>query len=107
MPLWTSTTPPTYKKDAILNDKGWADKDTKELLVSMNVTSEEKADYTTMNTPTPPIEVSIVDLVVDTQYTIAVAGDSDWTLVGAIDNNVGTSFTAIGTGTGTGIANPV
>ena len=37
-------------------------------------------------------------------YTISHVGTTDFTLVGAADNNVGTSFVATGSGTGTGEA---
>lgn len=37
-------------------------------------------------------------------YTIKTAGTTDFTLIGAADNNVGTIFTATGVGTGTGTA---
>ena len=39
--------------------------------------------------------------VVGTSYKIASAGDTDFTLVGAADSNVGTNFVATGAGTGT------
>lgn len=42
--------------------------------------------------------------VVGNKYTIAVAGSTTWTAIGAANNNVGTSFTATGVGTGTGKA---
>lgn len=35
-------------------------------------------------------------------YQIISAGTTDWTAIGAADNNVGTQFTATGAGTGTG-----
>lgn len=38
-------------------------------------------------------------------YTIATPGDTDFTLIGAADSNVGTTFTATGPGTGTGVVN--
>ncbi len=43
--------------------------------------------------------------VVGTEYTILVPGDTDFTLIGAADSNIGTTFTATGVGTGTGTAN--
>lgn len=106
MPLWTETTAPTYKPDAVLGDKGWEDKDTKELLVAMNVTTEEKAEYDTIqNPPAPapePTVINATEMVAGTEYTIVTAGDTDFTLVGAVDNNIGTVFTSTGAGTGTG-----
>lgn len=47
--------------------------------------------------------VNSIDLDVGGSYTIIVPGTSDFTLVGAADNNAGTTFTATGTVTGTGI----
>jgi hypothetical protein len=38
------------------------------------------------------------------EYKIVTAGTTDFTLIGAADNNVGTTFTATGAGTGTGTA---
>lgn len=40
------------------------------------------------------------------EYKIYEAGDTDWTAVGAANNNVGTIFTATGAGIGTGKAIP-
>jgi len=105
MPLWTETTPPTFKSDAVLGNAGWEDKDTKELLVAMNVTSGERASYDALNTPAPT-PVNADALVAGTEYTITTVGDTDFTLVGAADNTVGTVFTATGAGTGTGTATP-
>ena len=105
MPLWTSTTAPTFKPDAVLGDAGWEDAITSELLVSMNVTSGEAAAYDVLQNP-PPTPVNATDLVNGTEYTITTAGDTDFTLVGALDSVVGTVFTASGAGTGTGTATP-
>jgi hypothetical protein len=41
---------------------------------------------------------------VDDSYVITTEGDTDFTLIGADDNTVGTVFTATGAGTGTGTA---
>lgn len=43
-------------------------------------------------------------LVNGTEYKILTAGTTNFTLVGAANNNVGTVFTATGPGTGTGTA---
>ena len=40
-------------------------------------------------------------------YEILTAGDTDFTLIGAADSNVGTQFTATGAGSGTGTALPL
>jgi hypothetical protein len=42
--------------------------------------------------------------VVGTTYVIATVGNTDFTLIGAINNDIGTVFTATGPGTGTGTA---
>lgn len=44
------------------------------------------------------------NFVVGTSYTITLLGTTDFTLIGAANNNIGTTFTATGPGTGTGIA---
>ena len=41
---------------------------------------------------------------ITTQYKIFVPGTTDFTLIGAADNNIGTIFSATGPGTGTGTA---
>ena len=45
-----------------------------------------------------------MNFVIGTEYTIATVGTTDFTLIGAANNNVGTVFTATGVGTGTGTA---
>lgn len=42
--------------------------------------------------------------IVGGTYTIVSVGTTDFTLIGAVNNNVGTSFSATGIGTGTGTA---
>lgn len=103
MPLWTETTPPVFKQDAVLGNAGWEDKDTKELLVAMNVTAGERTAYDALQAPQPVLATALAS---GTEYTITTVGDTDFTLVGAADNNVGTVFTATGAGTGTGTATP-
>jgi hypothetical protein len=44
------------------------------------------------------------DFVVGQEYTITSVGTTDFTLIGALYNTVGTTFTATGVGTGTGTA---
>ncbi|MGC4041420.1 MAG: fibronectin type III domain-containing protein [Flavobacterium sp.] len=51
--------------------------------------------------------VAATDLIPDTLYTITTVGDTDFTLIGAASNTVGTVFTATGPGEGTGSANAV
>jgi hypothetical protein len=45
--------------------------------------------------------------IVGITYQIIFSGDTNFTTIGAADNNVGTSFTATGIGSGTGTAAPV
>ena len=49
--------------------------------------------------------VSATALVLGTAYVIASPGTTDWSVVGAPNNNAGTIFIATGVGTGTGTAN--
>ena len=42
-----------------------------------------------------------------TTYWITTVGTTDFTLIGAADNNIGTEFTATGAGSGTGTATPL
>ena len=51
-----------------------------------------------------PIQAS--GLVSGRQYVITLAGDTDFTAIGAASNSVGTIFTATGPGTGSGTASP-
>jgi hypothetical protein len=44
------------------------------------------------------------NFVVGTEYSIQYAGNTDFTLIGAADNNIGTIFTATGAGVGSGVA---
>lgn len=56
---------------------------------------------------TAPVNYGIVragSFLVGTQYIITESGTTDFTLIGATNSNVGTTFTATGAGTGTGAA---
>ena len=46
-------------------------------------------------------------IVATKTYIILTVGTTDFTLIGASDNNVGTTFVATGAGTGTGTANDI
>jgi hypothetical protein len=48
--------------------------------------------------------VTAGSFVVSTSYTILVPGTTNFTLIGAADNNIGTTFIATGVGTGNGTA---
>lgn len=47
------------------------------------------------------------DFIVDETYTIETVGTTDFTLIGAANNDVGTVFVATGAGTGTGTATTI
>ncbi|MDB4725882.1 hypothetical protein OAF54_00505 [bacterium] len=50
------------------------------------------------------ISVTAGSFVIGETYTISSVGTTDFTLVGSVDNNVGTSFVATGVGVGDGTA---
>jgi len=52
------------------------------------------------------VATSYDGLTVGNVYVIDTAGTTDFTLIGAADNNPGTEFVATGVGTGTGIVKP-
>ena len=52
----------------------------------------------------PRVTATAGSFIVSEIYDIVTVGDTDFTLIGAADNNVGTRFTATGVGTGTGTA---
>jgi len=54
-----------------------------------------------------PFLTDAVDIVSGTDYKIHTVGTTDFTAIGAADNNVGTVFTATGAGTGTGTAGKI
>ena len=66
-----------------------------ELLIPAKVTAAMAGDA-------GAISVLATAMVVGQTYTILVPGTTNFTLVGAADNNVGTVFTASGPATGTG-----
>ena len=66
-------------------------------LVAANFNSNGNAYSAALLTP-----IAATALVVDQFYTIVDAGTTNFTLLGAADNNLGTTFKANGTGTGTG-----
>ena len=59
--------------------------------------------------PTPSQIVTTIagTFVIGTTYTILTVGTTDFTLIGAANNNVGTIFVATGPGTGTGTASTI
>lgn len=71
-----------------------------ELLVAMSVTAGTAGDV-------GAIVLGADQLVASTNYQIITAGTTDFTLVGAANNNVGVVFTATGAGTGTGTVRPI
>ena len=52
-------------------------------------------------------EIAVTAAVSNTEYAITYSGNTDFTSIGAADNNVGTTFIATGAGTGTGLIRPV
>ena len=52
------------------------------------------------------IDLSVDDLQIGEIYVITFAGNTDFTLIGSDDNNIGTVFVATGPGTGTGKVKP-
>ena len=59
------------------------------------------SDY---NSEVFPTTVAASALVAGTVYTIEIAGDTDWTAVGAFASMTGITFVATGAGSGTGVA---
>ena len=55
-------------------------------------------------TPAQFVQINAGSFVVGTQYTIYTVGTTNFTAIGAANNNVGTTFVATGAGTGTGSA---
>jgi len=53
---------------------------------------------------TADLVVTAGKFAIGTEYTIVTPGTTDFTLIGAADNDIGTQFTATGVGTGTGKA---
>src|SRR5690606_2107902 len=49
------------------------------------------------------VQIPVTDITIGKVYRIVEVGDTDYTLIGAANNNVGTKFTATGVGSGTGI----
>ena len=66
-------------------------------LVAANFNADGNAFSAALPTP-----IAASALQTDEFYTIVTAGTTDFTLVGAANNNVGTTFKASGAGTGTG-----
>ena len=66
-------------------------------LVAANFNSDGNAFSAALPTP-----IAATALAADSFYTIVTAGTTDFTLVGAADNNLGTTFKATGAGTGSG-----
>ena len=60
------------------------------------------ADVDTSATGTFLYSLPAREIVIGKSYTIESVGDSDFTTIGAANNNIGTTFTATGFGSGTG-----
>ena len=74
------------------------------VLVFGNGTFTYYTDGTTITPITGNADVFAGYFVVGSKYTITVPGTTDFTLIGAANNLVGTSFIATGNGVGTGMA---
>jgi predicted phage tail protein len=68
----------------------------------LSVLIEESAAYLQQDSAT--IGIGAGSFIIGKSYTILTVGNTNFTSVGATNNNVGTTFTATGAGTGTGIA---
>lgn len=66
-------------------------------LVAADFNSDGNAYSAALSTP-----IAATAMQIDEFYTIVTVGTTDFTLVGAADNNLGTTFKATGAGTGTG-----
>ena len=66
-----------------------------------NTNNIRYADFVRITTR---VKVNAGSFVIGQQYTILVAGNTNWIAIGAASNTVGTTFTATGVGSGTGIA---
>ena len=72
-----------------------------------NVFQVSATNYTLEQNPTTPQDGTTVtagSFSVGQDYVIVTSGDTDYTAIGAADNNPGTFFTASGAGSGTGTA---
>lgn len=72
-----------------------------------NVFQIPTTNYTVVQNPTSAntgAEIAATALVQDVEYIITQSGNTNFTLIGAPDSNVGTVFTATGPGGGTGAA---
>ncbi len=56
------------------------------------------------NNPRQALPIAADQILSGKNYEITTSGNTDFTLIGAADSNVGTTFTATGAGTGTGTA---
>ena len=72
-----------------------------------NVFQISTTNYTLEQNPTTPQDGTTItagSFSVGLDYVIVTSGDTDFTAIGAADNNPGTFFTASGAGSGTGTA---
>ena len=71
-------------------------------LQTVDVDYTINAGLNTVTFASPPGVVAATSMAADNTYTILSVGTTDFTLIGAPNNNVGTTFVATGVGTGTG-----
>jgi hypothetical protein len=77
------------------------------LVLVENVFQISGTNYTLEQNPTTPQDGTTIaagSFSVGLDYVIVTSGDTDFTAIGAANNNVGTFFTASGAGAGTGTA---
>jgi len=79
------------------------------LVLVENVFQISTTNYTLVQNPSSTgtgQEVTASNIQAGTEYIITSPGDTDFTAIGAPDNNQGTVFTATGSGSGTGLVRP-
>lgn len=86
---------PGWNLYSTYTDAGGNTRNKVEVLVPMKVSASDAGDV-------GAIVIAATAMVADGVYTIVTAGDTDFTAVGAANNDVGTTFTATDAGTGTG-----
>ena len=96
-----------YNKGALTNDHRRLFKSTLET-IQLPIDLDKFVNYSMYYWVSPGfasnVSITAGKFVKNLAYTIATVGTTDYTVIGAANNNVGTVFTATGVGTGTGTA---
>ena len=96
-----------YNKGALTNDHRRLFKSTLET-IQLPIDLDKFVNYSMYYWVSPGfasnVSITAGKFVKNLAYTIATVGTTDYTVIGAANNNVGTAFTATGVGTGTGTA---